>query len=88
LIPYLKKKSYYSLGFDGYINKWGKSDPDIRCQFGIVYRFWTVFTEKGKWKRLLIRPDLAVGMYFLRGCVGFVFLLKKLGIAGMVLPER
>jgi len=88
LIPYLKKKSYYTLGFDGYINKWGKSDPDIRRQFGLVYRFWTVFTEKGKWKRLFTRPDLAIGMYVLRGCVGFVFLLKKFGVAGMVLPEK
>ena len=88
LLPYLKKKSYYSLGFDGYINKWGKNDPDIRCQFGLAYRFWTVFTEHGKWKRLLVRPDLAAGMYFLRFCVGFVYLLKKVGIAGKVAPAR
>jgi len=88
LLPYLRKKSYYSLGFDGYINKWGKDDPDIRCQFGLKYRFWTVFTEHGKWKRLLSRPDLAAGMYFLRFCVGFVFLLKKVGIAGTAAPAR
>lgn len=88
LLPYLKKKSYYSLGFDGYINKWGKDDPDIRCQFGLAYRFWTVFTEHGKWKLLLTRPDLGAGMYFLRFCVGFVYLLKKVGIAGKVAPAR
>ena len=88
LWPYLKKKSYYTLGFDGYINKWGKDDPDIRRQFGLAYRFWTVFTENGKWRRLFIRPDLVAGMYFLRFCVGFVFLLKKLGIAGKILPVR
>jgi len=76
LIPYLKKKFYYSLGFDGYINKWGKNDPDIRRQFGIAYRFWIVFTEQGKWKRLLARPDLAIGMYFLRFIVGIIFLIK------------
>ncbi len=77
LLPYLKKKSYYSLGFDGYIKKWGKEDPDIRRQFGLKYRFWTVFTENGKWRRLLSRPNLAAGMYFLRFCVGLVFLFKK-----------
>jgi glycosyltransferase involved in cell wall biosynthesis len=88
LLPYLRKKSYYSLGFEGYVKKWGKDDPDIRRQFGLVYRFWTVFTENGKWKRLLARPNLAAGMYFLRGCVGFVFMLKKLGVADKVLPAR
>lgn len=78
LIPYLKKKSYYGLGFDGYINKWGKNDPDIKRQFGLIYRFWIVFTEQGKWKRLVARLDLAIGMYSLRFCVGLVFLIKSM----------
>jgi glycosyltransferase involved in cell wall biosynthesis len=76
LVPYLRKKSYYSQGFDGYIEKWGRDDPDICCQFGLGYRYWTVFTEKGKWLRLLRRPDLAFGMYFLRVLVGAVFILR------------
>ena len=88
LLPYLKKKSYYSLGFDGYINKWGKDDPDIRRQFGLKYRFWTVFTEHGKWMRLLSRPDLAAGMYFLRFCVGLIFLFKKFNLVGMEASAR
>lgn len=88
LLPYLKKKSYYSLGFDGYINKWGKDDPDICCQFGFFYRFWTVFTEHAKWKQLLAKPSLVIGMYFLRFCVGFVYLLKKIGIVGKMAPAR
>jgi len=88
LLPYLKKKSYYSLGFDGYINKWGREDPDIRRQFGLKYRFWTVFTENGKWRRLLFRPDLAVGMYFLRFCVGLVFLFKKISLVGPEVSAR
>ena len=88
LLSYLRKKSYYSLGFDGYINKWGKDDPDIRCQFGFVYRFWTVFTEHNKWKRLLAQPTLAIGMYFLRFCVGLVYLIKKVGIVGKMAPPR
>jgi len=88
LIPYLSKKSYYSLGFDGYIKKWGRYDPDIQCQFGIKYRFWTVFTCEGKWRRLVERLDLSVGMYFLRICVGVVFMLKKCGIARTVPSSR
>ena len=79
LFPYLKKKSYYCQGFDGYIDKWGKDDLDIRRQFGLTYRFWTVFTEKGKWKRVIYRIDLAAGMYFLRFLVGLKFLTRKLG---------
>jgi glycosyltransferase involved in cell wall biosynthesis len=78
LWPYLKKKAYYSLGFDGYINKWGVDDPDIQKQFGLVYRFWTVFTENGKWKRLFSHLDLTIGVYFLRMCVGFVYLFRKM----------
>lgn len=87
LVPYLRKKSYYTQGFDGYIEKWGRSDPDIRCQFGLGYRYWTVFTEKGKWLRLLRRPDLALGMYFLRVLVGIVFVINKLGIQRRVLAK-
>lgn len=87
LIPYLRKKSYYTQGFDGYIEKWGRDDPDIRCQFGLGYRYWTVFTEKGKWLRLLRRPDLAFGMYFLRVLVGVVFVLNKLGIQRRALSK-
>jgi len=77
LCTYLKKKLYYSQGFDGYIAKWGADDIDIRRQFGFSYRYFGVFTENGKWRRLISNPKLAFGMYFLRICVGFVFLMKK-----------
>jgi len=77
LVPYLRKKSYYIQGFDGYIEKWGRCDPDIRRQMGFGYRYWTVFTEKGKWLWLLRRPDLAFGMYFLRGLVGVIYLINR-----------
>lgn len=87
LVPYLRKKSYYTQGFDGYIEKWGRDDPDIRRQFGLGYRYWTVFTEKGKWLRLLRRLDLAFGMYFLRVLVGLVFILNKFGIQRRALAK-
>ena len=82
LAGYLNKKMNYVNTFSAYITKWGKNDPDVCRQFGFGYRFWTVFTEHGKWIHLLARPDLALGMYFLRISVGFAFLLKKLGILG------
>lgn len=70
LRPYLAKKRYYAEGFDAYIAKWGRADPEIAKQFGIGYRYFGVFAQKGKWRRLLSRPDLAAGMYFLRLAVG------------------
>ncbi|MCX7882513.1 MAG: glycosyltransferase [Brevinematales bacterium] len=73
---YLTKKSYYTMNFAPYIQKWGKDDPDIKKQFGFWYRYIGVFVEKGKWKRLLCHPFLALGMYVLRFCVGVIFLLK------------
>ncbi|NTU66709.1 MAG: glycosyltransferase [Candidatus Moranbacteria bacterium] len=77
LMKYLSKKGYYGEKFDEYIKKWGKDDPDIKKQFGLSYRFFGVFMENGKWKKLLAHPCLAFGMYFLRGMVGFNFLLRK-----------
>ncbi|QPJ61196.1 MAG: glycosyltransferase family 2 protein [Candidatus Nitronauta litoralis] len=77
LKTYLKKKSEYTSTFDNYIAKWGKSDPDIKKQFGIGYRYFGVFLENGKWKKLLAHPLLTLGMYFLRFRVGVIYLLKN-----------
>ena len=77
LSGYLTKKGYYSQSFTHYIKKWGKNDPDIIKQFGLSYRFFSVFIEKGKWKRLAAHPVLTFGLYFLRFLVGFTFLMKK-----------
>lgn len=76
LKKYFKKKAYYSQNLDAYIAKWGKNDPDIQRQFGFCYRFFGVFFENGKWKKLLGHPILAFGMYFLRILVGIKFLLR------------
>jgi glycosyltransferase involved in cell wall biosynthesis len=76
LRKYLKKKEYYAKSFDAYINKWGKEDSDIKKQLGFKYRFFGVFLEKGKWRKLLAHPPLALGMYFLRGMVGVVYLIR------------
>jgi glycosyltransferase involved in cell wall biosynthesis len=53
LQTYLAKKSYYSKGFRGYIEKWGKNDEDIKKQFGLRYRMIAVFIERDKWKIML-----------------------------------
>ncbi len=88
LRTYLAKKSYYSLGFAGYINKWGRDNPNIRKQFSITYRYFWVFLEKQKWRRFFRRPDFVLGLYFLRFCVGFAFLVAKAGIVKKKVPKR
>jgi len=76
---YLSKKAYYSASFDAYVGKWGRDDPDLGKQLGLRYRYFGVFLEDGKWKRMLRRPDLAFGMYFLRFLVGVVYLARGSG---------
>lgn len=80
VISYLRKKSYYAKNLQEYVKKWGKNDPDIIKQFGMYYRFFGVFTEHGKWKRLISNPFLSIGMIFIKILVGItyaIWLLKK-----------
>lgn len=79
LKKYLRKKAYYSRNLDAYIAKWGKSDPDIKKQFGLYYRFIGVFVENGKWKKIIRHPILAAGMYFLRFLVGVKYITRQSG---------
>jgi len=74
---YLSKKSYYSKSFETYIDKWGKTDGDIKKQFGLYYRYIGVFTENGKWKKLILNPHLTIGMFILRILVGLAFIKNK-----------
>lgn len=74
---YLNKKRKYAETYDEYIQKWGMNDPDVQKQFGFWYRYFGVFIEKGKWKKLLRHPILAGGVYFFRLAVGTVYLYQK-----------
>lgn len=77
LRKYLGKKGYYAKALTGYIVKWGKNDPIVKKQLGVYYRFLGVFTENGKWKRLIRHPLLTFGMYFLRFMVAVKYLTSK-----------
>lgn len=78
LMRYLNKKIYYSEGIDRYIRKWGKEDVEVKKQIGLLYRYFGVFIENNKAKRLTRHPVYTCSMCFLRLCVGTVFLTNKL----------
>ena len=75
---YLRKKTYYMGSFDAYVAKWGARDRDVRRQLGFWYRFFGVFLENGKWRRLIRHPVFAGGIYFLRGMVGLRYILRRI----------
>ena len=79
---YLRKKSYYAQSFDTYVAKWN-NDAIVRTQLGFTYRYFGVFCEHGKWRRLLAHPLLTGGMYFLRFLVGCAYLRQKLSGGAM-----
>lgn len=72
----LEKKAYYSKSMATYQAKW-PGHPALKKQFGLGYRFFGVFVENGKWKKLLRHPILAAVMYFERVMVGFTYLINK-----------
>lgn len=72
----LEKKAYYSKSMAAYQAKW-PNHPALKKQFGFGYRFFGVFVENGKWKKLFRHPILAAVMYFERVMVGFTYLLNR-----------
>lgn len=74
---FLGKKTYYSESVSKYLRKWGKNDPILKKQLGARYRLIGVFTENGKWKKLIGHPLLTAGMYWLRLTVGLTYLRNK-----------
>ena len=77
LKDFLRKIRYYSGNLSIYINKWGKNDKDIKKQFGILYRYFIVFFENGKWQKLISHPILTFKMYWLKLLIGVSFLINK-----------
>jgi len=72
----LEKKAYYSKSIADYKAKW-PNHPALKKQFGFYYRFFVVFVEKGKWRKLLRHPILALVMYFERFAIGLTYLLNR-----------
>jgi hypothetical protein len=76
-VQFLKKKTYYSQAFKAYVLKWGRSDVDIRKQFGISYRFLVVFLENGKWKSILSHPFLFFAILFYRVILALTIVFSR-----------
>ena len=76
----LRKKRYYAGSFAAYRGKWGE-DAVMRRQFGFRYRFFGVFLENGKWRRVLRHPLLFATVMAERVAVGFVYLFSPRGDA-------
>ena len=72
----LEKKAYYSRSFAAYRAKW-PGHPAVKKQFSAYYRFFGVFVEQGKWRRLLRHPILFAAVLFERFAVGIVYLANK-----------
>ncbi|OIO35457.1 MAG: hypothetical protein AUJ74_06260 [Candidatus Omnitrophica bacterium CG1_02_44_16] len=76
LSNYLKKKAFYAKNISSYIRKWGENDLIINKQVGLRYRYFGVFFENGKFKKLLLHPVLTLSMYWLKFCVGIIYIFK------------
>ena len=68
LLEYIKKKAYYTKSMKKYAEKW-PDDPCLRLR----YRCFTVFTENGKWKKLLKHPILTAGVILLLILRGVIY---------------
>jgi len=73
---HLRKKTYYTGYYDRYREKWG-NDAIVRKQLGVGYRFFGVFLEHGKWKRVLRHPLWMASIYFERVLVGLCLVMRK-----------
>ncbi len=79
---YILKKGNWIGGIETYKKKWtkkykGKFKPMIDEQFGLKYRIFTVFFEKGKWKKVFGRPDLYLGVLCIKLAMLLLALIKS-----------
>ena len=68
---YVEKKAYYSKSMKRY-KELHPSDKIL----DLKYRCFGIFTERGKWKRLLKHPILALGILFILVIRGIIWLRK------------
>ena len=74
---YLQKKAYYGPSMSKYIEKWTNEDADVRRQLGLMYRYFRVFIENRKWRKVLKHPLLFMCVFLLRGLVGIAYVCSR-----------
>lgn len=72
LRDYINKKVYYTKS----MNTFMKKHPDAQVM-SLKYRCWTVFVERGKWKRLVRYPFTTIKLMALLAIRGVIFLCRK-----------
>jgi len=75
---YFKKKIYYSKSLGQYVKKWGFNDHKVRKQLGFKYRFFQVFMEDEKYKRVLLNPHLMLVLWAQLFMVGVLFSIVRI----------
>ncbi len=81
---YFKKKIYYSKSLGQYVKKWGNKDSLVRKQLGFKYRFFQVFIENKKYKRVLRNPQLMLVLWVQLFVVGLLFSIVRIAISAPI----
>jgi glycosyltransferase involved in cell wall biosynthesis len=72
MISYFKKKAYYAKSMKRFANKW----PNDKV-LNFWWRCFGVFIEKGKWRRLVRAPHMAIAVFLILLVRGAIFLCKR-----------
>ncbi len=72
VFEYFRKKAYYTKSMNLYAKKY----PKDRC-LDWRYRCFTVFTERGKWKKLIRHPLLTLGVMAIVFVRGIIYLTRR-----------
>lgn len=73
----MSKVSYYTPCLDRYRARYGYDDSEVRKQFGIGYRFFRVFVEDGKWRKVVRHPLIFSGMFALKIVMGVCYVFAR-----------
>jgi glycosyltransferase involved in cell wall biosynthesis len=74
LRKYLKKKMYYGPSMKVYKEKWPKDRKEVRQQLGFRYRFFVVFCEEKKYKKIFSHPITFFGVILLKIAVALAYI--------------
>ena len=72
IIDYFKKKAYYAKSMSKFKAR-NPIDPVLKFK----YRCWTVFTENGKWKKLIRHPILSFCILLMVIVRGIIYVTRK-----------